>query len=155
MRCLLILLLLSGLFAAENVAITNFKTSILAGSKNGAAYLDIHNRHTQTVTLYKIDVDPKVFDRVELHDHVERTKDDGTKYMEMLDVPAMEITPGHTLVLQPGGKHLMLMEIKPNYCQFKKLTFKFYFRDKLGKKFVIESKVTTKKGTRCQGSQSD
>ena len=39
-------------------------------------------------------------------------KHDGQKMMGMENVPALEIPPGGTLELKPGGNHLMLIGLK-------------------------------------------
>ena len=84
--------------------------------------------YSKSIDLYKVEVDPDVFDRVELHDHIERKDGNGLKFMEMLEIPQMEIDAGGTLFLRCGGKHLMLIGIKKTLCQFEKLKFIFHFR---------------------------
>ena len=112
----------------KNIKIKDIKLKILNGPQNGAAYLSIYNSNKYSVILYKVEVDPDVFDRVELHDHIERKDGNGLKFMEMLEIPQMEIDAGGTLFLRCGGKHLMLIGIKKTLCQFEKLKFIFHFR---------------------------
>ncbi len=149
MRCLLFLLIFPAIFAAQKVEIKDLNTKILNGAKNGAAYVSIYNGNSQAITLYKVEVQPEVFNSIELHNHVKRVDVHGIEYMEMIEIPEMEIAPGQTLFLEPGFKHLMLMEIKPTYCQAKTLTFKFFFRDGKGQEFKCESCVAVAKGRRC------
>lgn len=131
MRCLVFFLVaFPVLFASNQIRIKDLELKILNGAKNGAAYVSIYNGNTYGVALYKVEVNPEVFDGVELHDHVPRKNENGTEYMEMIEIPEMEITPGATLFLQPGNKHLMLMGIKSALCQFKKLKFQFFFKSK-------------------------
>lgn len=128
MRWVLFLLMTSVLLANEKIEIKDLELKILKGAKNGAAYVRVYNGNSYVVSLYKVEIEPEVFDRVELHDHVPRRDENGVEYMEMIEIPEMEIAPGATLVLQRGGKHLMLMGIKSTLCSFKKLKFTFSFR---------------------------
>lgn len=152
MRCLVFFLLaFPTLFASDQIRIKDLELKILNGPKNGAAYVSIYNGNTYAVTLYKVEVEPEVFDRVELHDHVPRKDVNGIEYMEMIEIPEMEIAPGATLFLQPGGKHLMLMEIKSTFCHFKKLNFQFFFKHK-DTTFQQTVGIDTPKGLRCHAS---
>jgi len=120
------------LFAADKVVIKNLELNILKGVKNGAGYVSIYNGNTFTINLHTVTVQPEVFDHIELHDHVPRKDENGIDYMEMIEIPEIEIAPGATLFLQPGSKHLMLMNISPNLCQHKTLRFEFSFRSTQG-----------------------
>ncbi len=68
-----------------------------------AGYVTLVNPGKQPLRL--IAVSGGDFDRVELH---ESLVSDGT--MKMLQREAFDIPPGGKLVLQPGGKHLMLFD---------------------------------------------
>lgn len=150
MRCwVFFLLALPVLFASDHIRIKNLELKILNGPKNGAAYVSIYNGTSYAVTLYKVEVEPDAFDRIELHDHVPRKDQNGTEFMEMMEIPEMEIAPGATLFLQPGGKHLMLMGIKLILCQFKKLRFQFFFKSKVTM-FEQTVEVDIPKGPRCK-----
>ncbi len=158
MRWVFFLLMIPLLFSdekieAKNIQVKNLELKILNGPQNGAAYVSIYNGGAEAVTLCKVTVEPEVFDRVELHDHVPRKDENGTEYMEMIEIPEMEIAPGATLFLQPGGKHLMLMGIKSSLCQFKKLTFQFFFKGK-NTKFQQTVEADIPKGPRCGASHS-
>lgn len=149
MRWVFFLLMVPVLLASDKVKVKNLELKILNGPRNGAGYVSIYNGNAFAVTLHKVEVQPEVFDRVELHDHVPRKDENGTEYMEMIEIPEMEISPGSTLFLQRGGKHLMLMGIKPNFCGFKKLVFEFLFRageDSFQQKVVID----VPKNKRCE-----
>lgn len=150
MRWLLFLLMIPIIFAVKKVEVKNIELKILNGPKNGAAYLSIYNGNKYAVTLYKVEVEPNVFERIELHDHVPRKDENGTEYMEMIEIPEMEISPGSTLFLQRGGKHLMLMGIKPILCKQKNLKFKLFFKNRQ-KEFKRIIKVDLPKGPRCNG----
>ncbi len=149
MRWIVFLFIFPVLLASDKVTVKNLGLKILNGPKNGAGYASVYNGNAFAVTLYKVEVQPEVFDRVELHDHVPREDKNGTQYMEMIEIPEMEIAPGATLFLQRGGKHLMLMGIKPTLCGFKKLTFEFFFRtgkDSFEQKVVVD----VLKNKRCE-----
>ena len=70
--------------------------------------------------------------------------------MEMIEIPVMEIQPGGTLRLAPGGKHIMLIDIKQTLCAFKELTFTFHFRNSHGQTFEITKKASLKTAKRCE-----
>jgi copper(I)-binding protein len=149
MRWVFFLLMVPILLASDKVAVKNLELKILNGAKNGAGYVSVYNGNTYAITLYKVEVTPNVFDRVELHDHVPRKDENGSEYMEMIEIPEMEISPGSTLFLQPGGKHLMLMNLKSTLCSYKKLLFKFFFR--CGKNsFLNTLEVDVPKNKRCE-----
>ena len=136
----------------QNVVVKDLRTKILNGPKNGAAYVSIYNGNSYAITLQKVEVTPGVFDRVELHDHIVRIDANGNKYMQMIEISAMEIAAGETLSLVPGSRHLMLMDIKPTYCNEKTLTFKFLFRKNSGETFDINVEVPVEKDSqRCGG----
>lgn len=124
--------LISSFFAADKVEIKNLELNILKGAKNGAGYVSIYNGNTFAISLHTVAVQPEVFDHIELHDHVPRKDENGIDYMEMIEIPEIEIAPGATLFLQPGYKHLMLMNIRSNLCSHKTLRFEFSFRSTQG-----------------------
>jgi hypothetical protein len=72
------------------------------GTQMGAAYLTLVNGQDEALTITRV-TSPQ-FAAVELHESVE---EDGVARMRAL--PALEIGPGETMRLAPGGKHLMLM----------------------------------------------
>lgn len=73
-----------------------------AVSVNGAAYMTLLN--TGTVADKLISVSTPAAKKAEIHTHV---MDGGM--MKMRPVGALEIPPGDSTVLQPGGLHIMLM----------------------------------------------
>jgi len=72
------------------------------GMNMSAGYFEIHNNTGNTITVTH--ADSPQFEAVELH---ETTTVDGVSRMRPID--ALVIAPGTTLVLERGGKHLMLM----------------------------------------------
>ena len=167
MRCLLFLLTFATVFSTpifsgstnqgavldRGVIVTELRFSILNGAANGAAYVNIQNCENDKIILYAINIKPEVCNKVELHDHVERTDSNGNPYMQMIKIPAMEIEPGKILKLFPGSKHIMLMNInRLAYCQATSLTLTFCFRKISGEMFEVNVTVPIEKETqRCEG----
>ncbi|PPR63948.1 MAG: hypothetical protein CFH10_00378 [Alphaproteobacteria bacterium MarineAlpha4_Bin2] len=71
-------------------------------ARNGAAYMTIFNHGSIADRL--IAAESPVAKNVELHSH---KSSDGV--MRMRRIPAVEVHPGKSAVLEPGGSHLMLM----------------------------------------------
>lgn len=74
-------------------------------ARNGAAYMEISNRgeHVDRLT----GASSSIARRVSLHSH---TVNDGV--LRMRPIEAIEVEPGTSSVLAPGGLHIMLMELK-------------------------------------------
>jgi copper(I)-binding protein len=78
----------------------------LEGSYNSAAYLTIHNNTDSDITLIDAKA-PSVANNVELHTIA---TDNGVK--KMVKVNNLVIPQQGNLVMQPGGIHIMLMNLK-------------------------------------------
>jgi copper(I)-binding protein len=74
-------------------------------ARNGAAYMEISNRGERVDKL--IDASSPIAKRVSLHGH---TTNDGV--LRMRPIEAIDVEPGTSSVLAPGGLHIMLMELK-------------------------------------------
>ena len=74
-------------------------------SKTGAAYLTLHNMGTQPDRL--VAVATPVAGKTEMHNHIMVGN-----VAQMRPVDAIEVSPGSPTVLQPGGLHLMLLDLK-------------------------------------------
>ena len=74
------------------------------GARNGAAFMQITSKSTGD-KLLKAKSD--VAERVELHTHIHEQG-----VMRMRRVDAIEVPAGKTVMLQPGGYHVMLMDLK-------------------------------------------
>ncbi len=68
-----------------------------------AGFVTIHNQGDADITL--VDATSPQFGRIELHT---MTMDEGVMRMRRLD--ELVVTSGRKVVLQPGGRHLMLFE---------------------------------------------
>lgn len=71
----------------------------------GAVFLQLNNTGTSTESL--VSASSPVAKRVELHNHIH---DNGV--MRMREVSKIEVAAGKSVSLQPGGYHIMLMELK-------------------------------------------
>lgn len=74
-------------------------------ARNGAAYMTIHNLGPVADRL--VAASSPIAGTVELHAHLK----DGD-VMRMRPVAAVEIAPGEPAVLQPGGLHVMMLDLK-------------------------------------------
>jgi hypothetical protein len=74
-------------------------------ARNGAAYMTIHNEGPVADRL--IAASSPIAGTIELHAHLK----DGD-VMRMRPVVAVEIAPGEPAVLQPGGLHMMMLDLK-------------------------------------------
>ncbi len=93
----------------------------LPGMNMGAAYMSLANNTDRAISIARIS-SPQ-FRSVELH---ETTIEDGVARMRA--VPQLTIPAGETVVLQRGGKHLMLM--RPT-IPANAVTLEFYSDDTL------------------------
>jgi len=87
---------------AGDLVITQGWSRAAARGGQGAGYLSIANRGTAPDRL--VAASSPAAPRVELHTHI---NDNGV--MRMREVPGIEIPPGQSVTLRPGGMHLMLM----------------------------------------------
>jgi copper(I)-binding protein len=76
-----------------------------AGAKTGAAYATLVNNGAVGDRL--VAVSTPVAGRAQLHAHIE---DGGIMRMESM--AAIELAPGASTTLKPGGQHIMLLELK-------------------------------------------
>jgi copper(I)-binding protein len=74
-------------------------------ARNGAAYMEISNRGERVDRL--TGASSPIAKRVSLHGH---TMNDGV--LRMRPIEAIDVEPGTSSVLAPGGLHIMLMGLK-------------------------------------------
>jgi uncharacterized protein YcnI/copper(I)-binding protein len=91
------------------------------GAKVGAGYLTIRNTGRAADTLVAVETPAAA--RGEIHD---MTMTDGVMRMRRLE--ALEIPAGGSVELKPGGKHLMLMELKAPLSEGTEVTVKLTFK---------------------------
>lgn len=75
--------------------------------KTGVGYLSVTNAGTTPDRLLRATIEPRLADRAELH----ATVRDGD-VMRMRPVASVDIAPGQTVKLEPGGLHVMLIGLK-------------------------------------------
>ena len=99
--------LMAGSALAEDITVTDVWARASAGmAKAGGVFMTLHNPTTHDDTLLSAASD--VADIVQLHSH---TMVDGV--MQMREVAGGIVVPaGETVMLQPGGYHVMLMGLK-------------------------------------------
>jgi len=87
---------------AENV----WARASIGNSKNSAAYLKFENESKKDITVISAKSD--VSARTELHTHIH---DNGVMKMRRME-GGFKIPAGGEVMLQPGGKHIMLIGLK-------------------------------------------
>ena len=100
-----LLLLSTQLSAAPLIVEDLYIRATPPNSKNSAAFMVIRNAHKKEIKLIAVGSD--IADRVELHQHI---MDNGL--MKMRQVKEILIKAEGSLALQPGGYHLMFLNLK-------------------------------------------
>jgi copper(I)-binding protein len=97
---------LAGSATAGDIAVENaFARASVGGAKVAAAYMTLTN--TGVVADALVAAETPVAARAELHTNIQ----DGD-IMRMRPVEAIEVPPGGTVRLEPGGLHLMLIDLR-------------------------------------------
>ena len=96
---------------------TPWARASIGTSRPAAAYLTIRNVGDQSDRL--LAVESSFSGRVMLHDSIEQ---DGVMKMTPLD--ALDILPGSQVTLEPGGKHIMLMDLRQPLVEGRRLPLK-------------------------------
>jgi copper(I)-binding protein len=148
MHVLLRTLTAAALFLATPVLAHDFKTGSLQidhpwsratpkGASVGAGYLVIENRGSTADRFLSVIVSPDIAGRTEIH---EMAVTDGVMRMRPLPKGA-ELAPGKTVKFEPGGLHVMFMELKRplEKGQRIKATLVFEKADKIDVEFVVEA----------------
>ena len=102
---------------ASNVTITQ----PMPGMAMSAGYLTLTNNSQETITITR--VSSPHYASVELHESVVKDGVARMRALEKLDIPA-----GTSMILAPGGKHLMLMRPK---VAVDSISLQFYYGDTL------------------------
>ncbi len=118
MRRLILLLAVMGLFAGgcgggDDVSIDGeWARNSPKRADRGAVYMNIESADGDR--LLSASVDSSIAASVEVHETVPvegETNEDGMAMMQMQEVAAIELPAGETVVLEPGGLHIMLIDI--------------------------------------------
>jgi len=113
-------------------------------AKNGAAYFMLHNSSDQDVTV--IDVQTTVAETAALHDVVVEMSMAKMVHLKELKIPA-----GKMVNFTPGGKHLMLINLKEKLELGKSISVTF----KLSNGEEITSVLKVKSDTKNQSSEHE
>lgn len=97
---------LAGEYRAGDLSVARVWARASAGqAQNGAAYMTISNAGGKADRLVKVETSAAM--KASLHAH---TVENGI--MMMGPIKAVEVSPGESVVLKPGGTHIMLMGLK-------------------------------------------
>ena len=124
--CLLSVLVLvlmgcSAEVAAPLVASNVVVTPPRPGARMSAGYLTIHNNSQETIVLTSV-TSPQ-YGRVEIHETIIENE-----IARMRPLDGLTILAGQSATLEPGGKHLMLMQPQESS---QPVTLKFYTGEQL------------------------
>lgn len=92
------------------------------GQMNSAAFMQIENGSGQARQL--VAASSTVVETVELHTH---TNADGV--MQMRQVPHIDVPANDTVVLEPGGLHVMLIGLKQNLVAGERIKVELVYGD--------------------------
>ncbi len=87
-------------------------------AKNGAAYFTLHNSSDKDVTV--VDVKTSISEKANLHDVVFNMG-----MAKMIHLKELVIPAGNMIAFKPGGKHLMLINLKEKLQIGKEISFTF------------------------------
>ena len=125
-------LLLWSLGAHAGVEISNaWARSTAPGQEVGAAYMSLKS----TMAAKLLEVKSPIAESVEIH---EMSMNNGVMKMRMLDV--LDLPAGKTVKLEPGGFHLMLIDLKKPLRAGDAIEISMTFKDGRGK--LINQKVS-------------
>jgi copper(I)-binding protein len=121
--------------AKPSIAVTDaWARAMPPGAKTGAAYVTLANKGSADDKL--VSVSTPVAAEAQLHTTI---NDNGV--MKMRPVSAIDVKPGATVTLKPGGLHLMLMGVKQPLTEGQSFPMTLTFA-KAGK---VETTVAVKK----------
>jgi periplasmic copper chaperone A len=103
---LLCLIAVSAWAAPADIELIQPWVRVTPGQRTGALYLTLHNGGRESDRLVSV-LTPMA--RADLHSSVEQ---DNVVRMQKID--AIELSPGGSVPLQPGGLHIMLVGLDPN-----------------------------------------
>lgn len=123
----------AGQGSENGISITNpYALPALAGG-NGVVYLELSNGGESPDTLLKIE--SQAAQVAELHE----TKIDENDVMQMTPLVTIEVPAGESVSLEPGGKHIMLINLKQELKPAEKISLTLIF-EKAGS-MTVEAEV--------------
>lgn len=119
------------LAGAEDVIVEGaWSRASIGTSRPGAAYMTIRNTGDEAVTLTEIRTDLAMMPEI----HRSSTNDQGVS--SMAPAGEIEIGPGETVALEPGGLHAMLMRLQRPMIEGERYKLTLVFSD--GGAVVVE-----------------
>ena len=97
----------------------------LPGASVTAGYCQMENRGDRAATLVGFGTARADDPKVEMHETLRGEGDGGTEMVRMRHLPELELGPGATVTLAPGGRHLMIF----NAPRARNLTLQATFAD--------------------------
>ena len=99
-------------YSLKNLTITKVAVRVAKGGQNSAVYFTISNQGQNSDQL--ISANSQVCKKVEIHDHISETNEDGIEIKKMRPVKNITINGGEKVALAPGGLHVMLLVLNRN-----------------------------------------
>ncbi|HEC1758102.1 TPA: copper chaperone PCu(A)C [Campylobacter lari] len=123
MKKLLSLTILSAFAIANEVTINDpYVRQTPPNSKTTAFFLELKNNSDKDIKLIK--AQSSLSDTTEIHDHI---VENGKKIM--VQIPQITIKAKSSTELKPGGKHIMVLNLKENITPQTKANLTLYFDD--------------------------
>lgn len=116
----------------------------VAGQSQGGAFLRLHNSSTRVQTL--LSAETPIAARTELHTHIHENG-----VMKMRQIKGIRIPAKGTVVLEPGGLHLMFFDLKHTLEVGKSFPVKLKFDT--GRSQTVTVTVRPLEKTKTQGHQ--
>jgi len=110
------------LWAADVQVTAPYARAVAPGQSNSAAFMQLENRGDETLSLTGVSSD--VAKSVELHAHMQ---DQGVMRMRRID--AIDLPPHQSVVLQPGGLHVMLIGLTRTLAEGEEVAMTLSFSD--------------------------
>ncbi|TXE80303.1 copper chaperone PCu(A)C [Campylobacter peloridis] len=123
MKKILSLCVLSSFILANEITINDpYVRQTPPNSKTTAFFMEIKNNSDKDVKLIK--AQSSLSDTTEIHDHI---MENGKKMM--VQIPQITIKAHSSAILQPGGMHIMVLNLNQNITQDTKANLTLYFDD--------------------------
>ncbi len=106
-----------------------------AGMANGAAYISLENRGSAPADL--VGVASEVAEVTQIHTHVQ---DGDLRRMVALDLP-LALAPGQRLTMEPGGIHVMLLNLQAPLAVGDQIELTFVFEGKHARNLEVMVQV--------------
>ncbi|CAM4140205.1 copper chaperone PCu(A)C [Campylobacter armoricus] len=123
MKKILSLCMLATFILANEITIEDpYVRQTPPNSKTTAFFLELKNNSDKDIKLVK--AQSSLSDTTEIHDHI---MENGKKMM--VQIPQITIKANSSTQLKPGGKHIMVLNLKENITSQTKANLTLYFDD--------------------------